>query len=241
MASEMHIFDVIDATWPAAAIQEAGGFHVREGRGGGNRVSAASLDLPFAEADIAAAEAAHSDLGQVPQFIIRTGEEALDVALASRGYALADRVVIYSAPVAQLATETPRATAYAIWPPVRIMRDVWAESGVGPARQAVMARTRVPCTGILSRVGDRSAGAAHVAISGSTAMLHALVTLQRLRRQGAARRVIAAAAAWALQNGAEEFTLAVTRDNAAANALYQSLGMTIIGAYHYRRHPEGHA
>lgn len=241
MASEMNIFDVIDATWPAAAIHEAGGFHVREGRDGGNRVSAASLVVPFEQADIAAAEAAHRDLGQVPQFMICAGDEALDAALATRGYALTDPVVIYSAPATLLAAETPRATSYAIWPPVRIMRDVWADAGVGPARQAVMARTKVPCTGILSRVGDRSAGAAYVAISGTTAMLHALVTLERMRRQGAARRVIAAAATWALQNGAEEFTLAVTRDNAAANALYQSLGMTITAAYHYRRHPEGRA
>ena len=35
-------FEVIDATWPAASSRMAGGFRVREGLGGGSRVSSAS-------------------------------------------------------------------------------------------------------------------------------------------------------------------------------------------------------
>lgn len=231
------IYDVIDATWPAASITEAGGFRIREGRGGGNRVSAASLTLPLAQADLSVAERAQRDLGQVPLFLIREGEAALDRALADRGYALVDPVVIYAAPVQRLAAETPRASTFAIWPPLRIIRDLWADSGIDPARQAVIDRTAAPCTAMLSRVGDRCAGTAHVAVHGKTAMLHALVTLEHLRRQGAARRLIAEAASWAARHGAEDFALLVTRSNAPANALYESLGMTIRTAFHYRRHP----
>ena len=51
-------FEVIDATWPAASSRMAGGFRVREGLGGGSRVSSASLELALEQADIDAAIAA---------------------------------------------------------------------------------------------------------------------------------------------------------------------------------------
>ncbi|MBC7143563.1 MAG: GNAT family N-acetyltransferase, partial [Rhodobacteraceae bacterium] len=50
------IFDVAEATWPAAARHKAGAFTVREGRGGGQRVSAATAAPDWTEADIDAAE-----------------------------------------------------------------------------------------------------------------------------------------------------------------------------------------
>jgi hypothetical protein len=39
----MSLFDVIDATWPAAQMLRDGAFVLRNGQGGGKRVSAASL------------------------------------------------------------------------------------------------------------------------------------------------------------------------------------------------------
>jgi ribosomal protein S18 acetylase RimI-like enzyme len=42
------------------------------------------------------------------------------------------------------------------------------------------------------------------------------------------------AATWAGRNGATHLALAVTRANAGANALYSSLGMEVVGQYHYR-------
>jgi ribosomal protein S18 acetylase RimI-like enzyme len=42
------------------------------------------------------------------------------------------------------------------------------------------------------------------------------------------------AAAWAQDHGAKRFLVLVTAANAEANALYSSLGMRIVGHYHYR-------
>ena len=65
-----------------------------------------------------------------------------------------------------------------------------------------------------------------------------------LRRRGAdtsyqrdddvARNMMRAAAIWAQNHGATTLALAVTRSNVSANALYSSLGMTVVGYYHYR-------
>ncbi|MFT3690459.1 GNAT family N-acetyltransferase [Paenirhodobacter sp.] len=231
----MTLFDVLDATWPAAASHMAGGFRIREGRGGGSRVSSASLEVPFAEADIDSAAAAHRALGQPPKFIVRPGEEALDAALAVRGYEPFDPVTIYTAPLAALADNVPPVTAFAHWPPLAITREVWDSCGIGPSRQAVAERAPAPKVAILGRRQDRAAGAAFIAIHGGTAMLHGLVVLPAFQRMGLAAAIMAEATRWAKAEGAETLALVVTRANGPANALYTGMGMQPTSHYHYRR------
>ncbi len=229
------LFAVLDATWPAAARHRAGPWVVREGRGGGSRVSAATAEAPWTEADIAGAEAVQDRLGQPRLFMIRDGEAALDVALAARGYRIATPVALYEGATAALAAEPPPpVSAFALWPMLAIQRDLWAEGGIGPARLAIMDRAPDPKTTILGRVHDRAAGTAYVAIAGATAMLHALHVAPVLRRQGTAVNMMRCAARWAQDHGAERFSLVVETANAPANALYASLGMRIVGQYHYR-------
>lgn len=225
-----------DATWPAAAWHDVGAFIVREGRGGGQRVSSATASGAWSEADINRVEACQQGLGQVPLFLIRPGDEALDAALQARGYALKDPVHFYDAAADELAAPTPALTTFAIWPPLAIQRDIWAEDGIGPARIAVMDRARGPKTSILGRVNDRAAGTAFVAIHQGTAMLHALVVVPAERRQGLAAKMMRAAATWSQDHGAKRLGVLVTAANAPANALYASLGMRIVGQYHYRIH-----
>ena len=225
---------LIDATWPAAQTVTAGGFRLRIGQGGGSRVSSATLDLPLDQADIDAAIACHRAHHQTPLFMIRTPEDALDAALAARGFALQDPTVEYRAPLETLAGDIPPVTAFAHWPPLAIATDLWAENGIGPERQAIMARAAGPKTCILGRSQDRAAGVAFVAIHDRTAMLHALVIADRMRRQGLARHMLREASRWALAQGAHDLSLVVRTDNAPAVALYQALGMTRGRQYHYR-------
>lgn len=226
---------LLDATWPAAATRRAGPWLVREGRGGGKRVSAATAEADWTEADIATAEAAQRDLGQDPLFMLRDGEAALDAALAARGYRVVDPVVVYRAPVADLATEVPPPiSTFCLWPMLQIMRDLWAEGDIGPGRIAVMERAAGPKTAILGRVNDRAAGVAFVGSRGTAAMLHALHVVPDQRRQGIAVKMMRAAAFWAQDHGFSDFFVVVTEANAGARALYASLGMAIVGKYHYR-------
>lgn len=222
------------ATWPAFAESRIGPFTVRDGRGGGSRVSSATCEGAWSEADLTAAEAAMTGLGQRPLFMIRAGEEALDAALKARGYRLADPTVLYAAPLASLGPAPDLMTAFPHWPPLAIAETIWAEAGIGPARLAVMHRAPAPRTVLLGRSRDRPAGVAFAAIHEQTALLHALVVPETQRRQGAARNIVLRTAVWAAENGADRLALAVTAANEAACSLYASLGMTPVGQYHYR-------
>lgn len=224
-----------DATWPAVAIHRAGAFLVREGGGGGQRVSSATASGPWSEADIDRAIAMQARLAQTALFLVQPAEAVLDAALAARGLRIKDPVNVYAAPVADLTVEPAvTMTAFTIWPPLAIMRDLWIDGGIGPERVATMERVNGPKTAVLGRANDRASGAAFVAIHEGSAMLHALHVLPGQRRQGSAVKMMRAAAHWAQDQGAERFFVLVTAANAPANALYASLGMQIVGHYHYR-------
>ena len=222
--------EVMEATWPPAGRRLLGPFTLRDGAGGGKRVSAATCDGDFTEADLATVETAMAE----PLVLIRDGDEALDAALDARGWRIIDPVVAYAAPVAQLSAELPFLTAFPHWPPLEIARSLWAEGGIGPARIAAMERVMGPKTALLGRTGDRPAGVAFVACHGAEAMVHALDVRESNRRQGLGRHLLHAAANWAAGQGATRLSLVVTRQNAAARALYARLGMQAVGQYHYR-------
>lgn len=229
------LYATLDATWPAARLTRIGPWVIREGRGGGQRVSAATAEGPWQPGDIATAEAAMAALGQPPLFMLREGDEALDAALEARGYRIKDPVTAFAAPTAALAADPPpHMAAFPHWPPLGIVRDLWAENGIGPARIAVMERVTGPKCAILGRQNDRAAGACFVALHGTCAMLHALEVTPSLRRLGSAAAMTRRAACWAGEQGAEQLSLVVTSANLPALALYSSLGLQGVGQYHYR-------
>ena len=229
------LYDVIDATWPAAAVSECGPFRIREGRGGGKRVSAATLRGAFAAEDITAAEDAMRGLGQVPLFQIREGDEALDAALEARGYTVIDPVTMYAAKAEDIATEVPpRTAAIQAWEPLEIMREIWASGGIDAARIEVMFRACEPKTGFVSRWRDKPAGASFCAMHDGISMVHAVEILPFQRRQGVGRWLMRRAAYWTLDHGGHTLSVICTDENAAANGLYASLGMSVVGQYHYR-------
>ena len=90
--------EVMEATWPPSAWQSFGPFLVRDGQGGGKRVSAATVEGPWQQDDLVRAEAA---MGAHALFLIRAGDEVLDDALAARGYRVVDSVIDVVAPVAE--------------------------------------------------------------------------------------------------------------------------------------------
>ena len=81
------------------------------------------------------------------------------------------------------------------------------------------------------------AGDVLVAVDGQVAMIHAIEVLQAMRRRGAARLLMQAAARFATEHGAVWLTLAVTEANRPARALYRRLGMAEAGGYQYRLAP----
>lgn len=229
------LYAVTEATWPPADRTPAGPWMLRNGAGGGKRVSAATAEGEWGMDDVAAAEAAMRLLGQDALFMIREGDDALDAALAARGYEIIDPVNLWLCPIDLLTdVAVPRVTAFAIWEPLAIMRDIWEAGGIGPARLAVMDRAEVPKTGIFGRISDKPAGTGYCAISQGIAMVHALEIAKAHRRKGMGVWLMRQAAHWAKANGADWMSVICTQVNGGANGLYASLGMQVVGQYHYR-------
>lgn len=238
MPDAQKLYAVTEATWPPLRRWQQGSWVLRDGAGGGKRVSAATADGPVTDTDIAQAEAAMQARSQRPLFMIREGDGVLDAALAARGYDMIDEVVLYAAPVGNLSDKAvPRVTCFCIWEPLAIMAEIWAKGGIGPARLAVMARARTK-TGILSRWNEKPAGVAFVAVHDGVAMVHAVEVLAHQRKQGVAEWMMRAAAFWAAQHGAAHLAVLCVKDNKPANAFYTKLGFNRIGTYHYRQYPK---
>ncbi|MGJ8622098.1 MAG: GNAT family N-acetyltransferase [Yoonia sp.] len=233
------LYSVIDATWPTAQKRSLGPWTLRLDTRGGNRVSAATADGPVSDADIPAAQAAMQEAGQTPLFMLRAGQDDLDQLLAARGYSIKDATNIYAAPIEAIATDRPPpVSTFEVWPPLAAQVEVWAQGGIGQGRLDVMARAKGPKTTILGRTDDTPAGTVYVAIHEGCAMIHALEIAAAHRRKGLARHLTRACAFWAKSAQASYLTLLTTQANAGANALYSSLGMTLVGQYHYRILPE---
>lgn len=238
MITPAALYAAIDGTWPAAGVRSVGPWLLRDGQGGGKRVSAATAISETRAEDIPAAEQAMRQLGQRPLFLIRDQDAALDADLAARGYQTVDPVNGYTLPVEDLTdVPIPRVTAFTIWEPLAIMAEIWAKGGVGPERLKVMERAKVK-TGILARWNEKPAGTAFAAIHDGIAMVHAVEVLPHQRRQGVASWIMRRAAFWAQENGAETLAVLCTQQNTAANLLYQRLGFRKLCGYHYRQHPE---
>lgn len=233
-----HYFEAGDATWPAAKRFAQGPWTLREGQGGGQRVSAATAREAVSDADIPLAEAAMREMDQRPLFMVREGEAALDDLLAARGYSIVDPVTVLSVPITKLTdVPIPPVTAFCIWEPLAIMAEIWTAGGIGPARLAVMERAATK-TGILARWNEKPAGVAFAALHEDICMVHAVEVLPHQQRQGVATWIMRAAAHWGQAQGARELSVLCVEENARAQALYAKLGFAPVGRYHYRKSPD---
>ena len=230
------VTSAMEATWPPATVWRLGPWTLRDGRGGGKRVSAATLSGSFSGTDISLAEAAMREMGQRPLFQLQPEDHVLDLLLAECGYGIVDPVKIYAVDLDNKTVEAPPTmTTFPHWPPLGIAIDLWSEGGIDEARLAVMHRVIGIKAAVLARINDRAAGVAFVAMHGSVAMLHALEVTPSLRRNGVSRHVLQAAIQWAKGHDAKILGLAVTTANKPARALYASFGMQVVGQYHYRQ------
>jgi GNAT superfamily N-acetyltransferase len=231
------LYDVIEGTWPPASKVNVDGWTLRDGAGGGKRVSAATQTRPGALIDTA--EMVMEAAGEPSLFMIRAGEDDLDARLQARGYDKIDPTNMYLCDIGLLTGRPiPKVTTFAIWEPLAIMEEIWAKGGIGPARLAVMHRAACK-TGILGRWNEKPAGVAFAAVHDGVCMVHAVEILPHQRRQGVAGWLMRKAALWGEEQGARHLSVLCTEANAAANQLYNALGLSVVGQYHYRQKREG--
>lgn len=230
----------MQATWPATEDTAVGPYRLRRSQGGGQRVTAATTTPGATGLDewLPRAEAQMQSWGQSRIFQVTPDTPGLDALLESEGYVIKDPVILYAAPLAQIAAiATPRLSTFAHWPPLAVQREIWDQGGIGADRVAVMERVTGPKTTLLARHGDHPVGTAFGAIHTGIVMLHAIEVRPEHRRKGDARRMMSRAAQWGAEQGATHLALAVTEANIGARALYADLGMEPAARYHYRVHP----
>ena len=229
------IYNVMEHTWPAYKTHSNGQWTLREGFGGGKRVSSATLDGFRELPNLRDAEDGMKALGQIPIFMIRDGEGDLDNRLATEGYNITSPSNIYTAPIEKLLRKKPpRLSVFDVWEPLQIQNDIWRDAGIGASRTAVMHRVKGPKTSFFLRWENHPAGTAFIGIYNNIAMIHALEILPKQRPKGLATLAIYQAAIWAKSFGAHTISVICTRENLGANALYASLHMQLMGGYHYR-------
>jgi GNAT superfamily N-acetyltransferase len=230
MLHNTDLFNAIDETWPPRTLTKLEDWIIREGCGGGQRVSATS-----GSGDIVAAEKAMIALGQNKLFMVQDQQIALDAELASRGYVFKDPVDLFVGDAKVLADGFhPKLDAIFAKFPMPILAEIWAKGGIGSARLNVMERAVCDKAFIMGRIGDRAAAAAFIAASNGICMAHAVEVLTNKRRQGIAERMMRAAAWWGLQQGAETLCVLAAQANKNAQRLYRKMGMETVGQYHYR-------
>ena len=219
------LYETIDYTWPSASIQVNQGWLVKNGLGGGKRVSA-TLQLD-PQANIKNAEKMMEALSQNYLFMIRENDSVLDYKLDKLGYDLIDPVVIFCSPIS-LIDKSIKGVFHS--KPNTIMKRIWLNGGVSSARLNIMKRTKVSKTFILI---DNKA-VAFVAIHNDIAMFHALEVLKEYRREGLAKIIMQQINVWASTNGAKFISAVSVKGNIPARNFYLSIGMSEVGYYHYR-------
>lgn len=233
---EARLMQALEATWPPASVDETSvpGWRLRDGAGGGKRVSAA---FSLGSMDIEAVAAAMRAKGERPLVQVPGSAQGLDTQLAAAGWSVVDPTLLMIAEAAPLSKLDlgKHVRAVQVRARLALLNEIWDEGGIGPERRAVMARCKGPHAQIMVRSDDRVTGVAHAAADGDVAMLHAVEVRASHRRQGAGRGALVGAARFALENGCRWLALAVTEGNAGARALYDGAGMATVARYHYRQ------
>jgi GNAT superfamily N-acetyltransferase len=232
---QTELFDALDATWAPMALHNHAGWIIREGAGGGQRVSAAT-HLPNAQdAKVSDAVNKMTSLGQTPLFMIRSFDVGLDAELQALGYGVVDPVAILIAPTETLHDRRPLQTHHInrLEAPGTKAINIWAAGGVDQNRVNIMDRVKGSKT-ILSV--DRM-GVAFAAAYNDIAMVHAVEVASKHRRKGVANALMYAACQWAHDQNCNWVAVLTVRDNMPAKTLYENLRMTEAAAYHYRIRP----
>ncbi len=228
--------------WPAPETADCGGWQLRAGRGGYNRVNSVWTGRFSGDpaAAIGQAETFYRSRGLPPRFqMLDTAEPAdLDADLAERGYRRAlDCSDMAKAVAARAMPADVSVTAEA---PGDWLDLYCAEQ---PPEKAMELRHILPKLPprhgfILCRRNGAPAGVALVSRVGEDAAIDCVLTERTVRRSGVARAMMQAAEAWAAGAGARRLLLSVVDDNAGAVALYGGLGYARLAGYHYRIRPD---
>lgn len=212
--------------------------------------SATPLREPQGDMDavIATAAALYGAQGQptifrLPSFL----DPAIDARLAAHGYTAEGESCIIEGPldpivVAAAPFDGPDAVLLSPQPTDEWFAAMASLQGQQPRFHAfyrqIVGSIVLPVAFAELAVDGAPAALAYGIIHRGMLCFESVVTDAQYRRKGYSRRVLAALASWAKQQGVDMATLQVEASNTPGRNLYHSIGMTTeLHRYHYRRSP----
>ena len=250
-ADVLALEEVALAGWPAPDTRWLGRWLLRAAEGFTGRAnSVLPLGDPGRPLDEALAEVAawYGERGLRPRVVIPVpAREALDEALAARGWTLYNPTQVLTADVEVTLRTLPERPDL---PPVTI-EDTPADDWIGAYH--FRGGGGLPQVGRAILTGSRQPGFAVVRAGGTAGAVLAIgrasvddgwvgVTAVEVdpghRRRGLAGHVLRELLRWAAERAATSAYLQVAEENGAALALYQRLGFAPHHRYHYRLAPD---
>ena len=245
-ALEWRVEETCLNAWPALREVLLDDWLLRFSAGLTRRANSANPLLPVSEVDLRACERLYRRLG-LPTIVrvLSLIDPAVDDRLAAAGYTGEGESCVLYGPIEDI--EAARD------PDVRLLDQPTPEwFGAMEALQNHSSEQAATYRGIIGQIAIPAAFATLSDEGGTVALaygaLHngllcyeSVITDGRRRRQGWGRRIVAALAAWARDQGAVGACLQVEAHNAPARALYDAIGLKKeLYRYHYRREPANH-
>lgn len=229
------------AAWPGIEVEWDGGWVRRAAGGYTKRANSLQCfdvsDSGNAEARLDVAVAWFTARGLPP--VVRStplASEALGAALDARGWATIDRSYLYAMPLGENEPD-PEGRLFELLDPefLSVQQRLQGYSDANVARmRALLAVMAVPATGVVVYRDGEAVATALMAVGEGIVITGNVITDKTRRRQGLAGAMMRTGLAWAKRQGATVAALNVQADNAAAKALYASLGYTHQYDYSYR-------
>lgn len=226
---------------PAARTGFDGPFLLRAFLGGTGRANAISSLDPAPDAELEARipriEAAYARQGLPARFrSTPLDPPGLTDVLEARGYVADKGSLVMAGPAAPFAAADPAVQVLSS-PDEDWLSVIATAEYQTPARREEKTRAPsmmiVPAAWMLLRLDGRPVATAQVAADGALAGLFDVAVHPDTRRQGLGRRILGAAVAWAMEQGATTAWLQVSADNMTAVRLYQTLGLREMYRYQY--------
>lgn len=227
---------------PALRTAFDGPFLLRAFLGGTGRANAVSALDPAPDASLPLRleriEAAYRRAGLPPRFrSTPLDPPGLEEALLERGYRATEDSRVMAGPLAAFAAPDQALEVKPApdeeWLGILATADYQTAERRAEKQQAAR-MMMVPAAWLVLRGrGGQAMAVGQLAVDGRLVGFFDIATHPGFKRQGLARRLIAAGAAWAAEQGGSTAWLQVSAANAPACALYEALGLREIYRYRY--------
>jgi ribosomal protein S18 acetylase RimI-like enzyme len=226
--------------WPAGESERVDGWLLRRTPSVQRRRLNSALPLGGGGAGLADVDRFYRDRGMTPLVQVAPAEDLgdLDAELQARGWHADGPTDILVASEVAVVSDL----SVSLHPEVDgRWLEAWIQAeGRQDARETyehVLARIPPPAAFAVAFLEGRPAGVGLAASEQGWSGVFCMATAPGARRRGVARAVLGALAEWSGEHGAASLYLQVERDNAAARALYASLGFVRSHGYHFRVAP----